>query len=128
MSNSKESARIIFDEEFPLLRVLRAHFIGKAAPFAIDDLADTLGVASISLYKQFEAERPLRADTLFNTIAYVYRKQPVAGKKLLDLVFELYGIDFECRAKLPRRARAIVEAIDGNLLDLFRDSRGSRDE
>ena len=119
----KGRPRLIIDEDFPLLKVLRAHFIGATAPFSIEDVADAVGVPFRSLYKQFEAERPLRADVMFSILAYVYRKHPVTAKRIVDLVFELYGMNFEARAKVPQRVRSIVEAIDGNLLDLFREDK-----
>ncbi|MBE3130394.1 MAG: hypothetical protein IMZ54_06710 [Acidobacteria bacterium] len=85
-----------------------------------------MGVPFRSLYKQFEAERPLRADVAFSIFAYIYRKHPVTAKRIIDLIFELYGMNFEARAKVPRRVRSIVEAIDGNLIDLFGGSGGGK--
>ena len=104
-------------EESPRLQLLRDLFIEHGAPYCVKALAADLGVSVFSVYKIFNAERPLRASTQDFILAHINGKD----KNDTALVDDILGpIGFQAVRKVSPNHDGVIKKIMAQIADLTR--------
>jgi hypothetical protein len=106
----KSKPSLFFDEDQPLLVLLRDMFIEAEATYNVKELAPALGVSVFTVYKILAAQVRLPASTLIEIMEFVAAKDST-DTRLLDFLCEPFGY-----TPLPQAAGINTKAVRAVLM------------